>query len=42
MTVPAAADNTPDYLAAYMRREAAHQRELAALTGIAMTTPAPH
>ncbi len=42
MTVPAAADNTPDYLAAYMRRESAHQRALAALTGIAMTTPAPH
>jgi len=42
MTVPAEADNTPDYLAAYMRRESAHQRELAALTGIQMTTPAPH
>jgi tripartite-type tricarboxylate transporter receptor subunit TctC len=42
MTVPAAADNTPDYLAAYMRRESAHQRELAALTGIQMAPPAPH
>ena len=42
MTVPGEADNTPEYLAAYMRRESAHQRELAALTGIKMTTPAPH
>jgi tripartite-type tricarboxylate transporter receptor subunit TctC len=40
MTVPAQAENTPDYLAAYMRRESAHQGELAALTGIKMTTPA--
>lgn len=42
MTVPDQAKNTPEYLAAYMRRESAHQRELAALTGIKMTTPAPH
>ena len=42
MTVPAEADNTPAYLADYMRRESAHQSELAALTGITMTAPAPH
>jgi tripartite-type tricarboxylate transporter receptor subunit TctC len=42
MTVPAAAQNTPEYLTAYMRSELAHQRELAALTGIKMTAPAPH
>jgi tripartite-type tricarboxylate transporter receptor subunit TctC len=40
MTVPALAQNTPEYLAAYMRKESAHQGELAALTGIKMTTPA--
>src|SRR3984957_19330825 len=39
MTVPA--DNTPEHLADTMRRETIHQRELAALTGIKMTTP-PH
>ncbi len=39
MTVPAA-ENTPDYLADYMRRETARQRDLAALTGIQMTPPA--
>ena len=38
MTVPAAA-NTPTYLADYMRRETARQRDLAALTGIKMTAP---
>jgi tripartite-type tricarboxylate transporter receptor subunit TctC len=38
MTVPAA-DNTPAYLADYMRRETARQRDLAALTGIKMTSP---
>jgi len=38
MTVPAV-DNTPDYLADYMRRETARQRDLAALTGIKMTAP---
>ena len=38
MTVPAA-ENTPDYLAGYMRRETARQRDLAALTGIKMTSP---
>jgi tripartite-type tricarboxylate transporter receptor subunit TctC len=37
MTVPA--ENTPGYLAAYMRKETAHQRELAALTGIKMNEP---
>jgi len=37
MTVPA--DNTPQMLADYMRRETARQGELAALTGIKMTTP---
>jgi len=40
MTVPAA-ENTPDYLADYMRRETARQRDLAALTGIKMSAP-PH
>src|ERR1700722_6664067 len=39
MTVPA--ENTPERLAEYMRRESIHQGELAALTGIKMTTP-PH
>jgi tripartite-type tricarboxylate transporter receptor subunit TctC len=38
MTVPAA-ENTPKYLADYMRRETARQRDLAALTGIKMTSP---
>jgi tripartite-type tricarboxylate transporter receptor subunit TctC len=38
MTVPAA-ENTPGYLADYMRRETARQRDLAALTGIKMTAP---
>ncbi len=40
MTVPAQAQNTPEYLTTYMRKESAHQGELAALTGIKMTTPA--
>ena len=38
MTVPAE-KNTPEYLADYMRRETARQRDLAALTGIKMTPP---
>jgi tripartite-type tricarboxylate transporter receptor subunit TctC len=38
MTVPA--DNTPERLTEYMRRESKHQGELAALTGIQMTAPA--
>jgi tripartite-type tricarboxylate transporter receptor subunit TctC len=38
MTVPAA-ENTPAYLAGYMRRETIRQRDLAALTGIKMTSP---
>jgi tripartite-type tricarboxylate transporter receptor subunit TctC len=38
MTVPAA-ENTPGYLADYMRRETARQGDLAALTGIKMTAP---
>jgi tripartite-type tricarboxylate transporter receptor subunit TctC len=37
MTVPA--ENTPEGLADYMRRETKRQGELAALTGIKMTTP---
>jgi tripartite-type tricarboxylate transporter receptor subunit TctC len=37
MTVPA--NNTPEALADYMRRETKHQGELAALTGIKMATP---
>ena len=37
MTVPA--ENTPQRLADYMRRETVRQRSLAALTGIKMTTP---
>ncbi len=37
MSVPA--DNTPEYLADYMRRETKRQAALAALTGIKMTTP---
>ena len=40
MTVPALAQNTPEYLTTYMRKESAHQGELAALSGIKMTTPA--
>ncbi len=40
MTVPS--DNTPEQLAAYMRRETKRQGELAAITGIKMTTPPPH
>src|SRR5579871_5748145 len=35
MTVPAA-ENTPEYLADYMRKETLRQRDLAALTGIKM------
>jgi tripartite-type tricarboxylate transporter receptor subunit TctC len=38
MTVPPA-DNTPAYLADYMRRETTRQGDLAALTGIKMTAP---
>jgi tripartite-type tricarboxylate transporter receptor subunit TctC len=38
MTLPAA-ENTPGYLADYMRRETARQGDLAALTGIKMTAP---
>ena len=38
MTIPAE-ENTPAYLADYMRRETARQRDLAALTGIKMTAP---
>ena len=38
MTVPAA-ENTPAYLADYMRRETTRQGDLAALTGIKMTSP---
>jgi tripartite-type tricarboxylate transporter receptor subunit TctC len=40
MTVPT--ENTPEGLADYMRRETKRQGELAALTGIKMTAPAPH
>jgi tripartite-type tricarboxylate transporter receptor subunit TctC len=40
MTV--AEKNTPEGLADYMRRETKRQGELAALTGIKMTAPAPH
>jgi tripartite-type tricarboxylate transporter receptor subunit TctC len=40
MTVPA--DNTPEALADYLRRETKRQGELAALTGIKMTVPPPH
>jgi tripartite-type tricarboxylate transporter receptor subunit TctC len=39
MTVPA--ENTPEGLADYMRRETKRQGELAALTGIKMTAPPP-
>jgi tripartite-type tricarboxylate transporter receptor subunit TctC len=38
MTVPTA-ENTPAYLADYMRRETERQRDLATLTGIKMTSP---
>jgi tripartite-type tricarboxylate transporter receptor subunit TctC len=38
MTVPAE-ENTPAYLANYMRRETIRQRDLAAMTGIKMTSP---
>ena len=38
MSVPAA-ENTPAYLAEYMRRETIRQGDLAALTGIKMTAP---
>jgi len=38
MSVPAA-ENTPAYLADYMRRETIRQGDLAALTGIKMTAP---
>jgi tripartite-type tricarboxylate transporter receptor subunit TctC len=38
MTIPAA-ENTPAYLADYMRRETIRQKDLAALTGIKMTSP---
>jgi tripartite-type tricarboxylate transporter receptor subunit TctC len=38
MTIPAE-ENTPAYLADYMRRETLRQRDLAALTGIKMTSP---
>ena len=37
MTVPA--ENTPELLVEYMRREIKRQGELAALTGITMTKP---
>jgi tripartite-type tricarboxylate transporter receptor subunit TctC len=40
MTVPA--NNTPEMLADYLRRETKRQGELAALTGIKMTAPPPH
>ena len=40
MTIPTE-ENTPGYLADYMRRETIRQRDLAALTGIKMTSP-PH
>jgi tripartite-type tricarboxylate transporter receptor subunit TctC len=38
MTIPAE-ENTPAYLADYMRRETIRQKDLAALTGIKMTSP---
>jgi tripartite-type tricarboxylate transporter receptor subunit TctC len=38
MTIPTE-ENTPGYLADYMRRETIRQRDLAALTGIKMTSP---
>ena len=40
MSVPPAAQNTPQYLADYLRRETAHQGPLAALTGIKLMKPA--
>ena len=39
MSVPPAAQNTPQYLADYMRRETARQAPLAALTGIKLMKP---
>ena len=39
MSVPPAAQNTPQYLADYMRRETARQASLAALTGIKLVKP---
>src|SRR5580700_4042552 len=39
MSVPPAAQNTPQYLADYMRRETARQAPLAALTGIKLVKP---
>jgi tripartite-type tricarboxylate transporter receptor subunit TctC len=39
MTVPPAAQNTPQYLADYLRREITHQGPLAALTGIQLMKP---
>jgi len=41
MSVPPAAQNTPQYLADYLRRETARQAPLAALTGIKLVKPAP-
>jgi hypothetical protein len=40
MTVTPAAQNTPQYLADYLRRETARQGPLAALTGIKLVKPA--
>jgi tripartite-type tricarboxylate transporter receptor subunit TctC len=39
MSVPPPAQNTPQYLADYLRREIGHQGPLAALTGIKLTKP---
>jgi tripartite-type tricarboxylate transporter receptor subunit TctC len=39
MKVPPAAQNTPQYLADYMRRETARQAPLAALTGLKLVKP---
>jgi tripartite-type tricarboxylate transporter receptor subunit TctC len=41
MSVPPAAQNTPQYLADYLRRETARQAPLAALTGIKLVKPEP-
>ena len=41
MSVPPAAQNSPQYLADYMRRETARQAPLAALTGIKLVKPQP-
>jgi len=38
--VPPAAQNTPQYLADYLRRETDRQGPLAALTGIKLVKPA--